>query len=318
MWRKSSSCHCLGILLISLSYSASAASPQGLAGSLQEQLEAQGWQSSTASDGSLIFTPPAARATEPAGGESAEEPRASYRLTDSLVESLEQQGWQMKKDASGNTIATPPASAAKKISAVTPASPNTNVTGSLLKELNRQGWQITRGADGSYTATHPAVTVTTGTSPSVQTPPDSSTTSIADSSIQPVQNESLAMQLDTVLRQSPAARFWRSSVGPDGSVILQPVAQPVDTTVEVAPAAACAGVAVPAAKGRLPITDSRGAAFVATRWLAGTELVDRALVGRVRTVPRAYMVSIVQREAPYGLLHQIAVRARDGHVLIID
>ena len=318
MWRKSSSRRFLGILLISYSYSASAASLQGLAGSLQEQLQAQGWQSTIASDGSLIFTPPASSATELMTGESAEEPRASYRLTDSLLDSLEQQGWQMKKDVAGNVIATPPASSTNKINSQAPVSPNTNVTGSLLRELNRQGWQIRRGEDGSYTATHPAVTVVPDIQAGTDEPRDGLTSESEQLRGYPKQPGSLATQLDAVLRQSPAARYWRSGVGPDGSVILQPVAQVADTMVEAAPAAACAGVAVPAAKGRLPLSDTGDAVFVATRWLAGTDLADQALVGRIRKVPRAFMISIVQREAPFGLLHQIAVRARDGHVLVID
>lgn len=310
MWRQMSTFNFFGVVLCLLSNMVLAASPDGVAESLQKALVEQGWQSTTASDGSRIFTPPDSSVGEALNRDAAETPRARPNLPDSLIEALDQQGWRMTKDAAGNTIVTPPELTSNEINTMdkAPVSENTSVSGSLLRELNRQGWSIRRGADGSYTATHPAVTVTTGSPSEASIYGNSAGTSISkEPSENSIPTDSLAKRLDRALRQSPAARYWQSNIGQDGSIILHPVARAVNIK----------NASTSGTKGMM-ISDESGAASVAMAWLAGTETPGLALIGKVRKVPRAYVVSIVARHEPHRLLHVIAVRARDGRVLVID
>ena len=314
MWRLSTNREYLGIVLCLFCYTVDATSQEGAVGGLQEALESQGWQSTTMPDGSRIFTRPGSTAVEPAQVVDTEPPRP---LSDSLLKSLQQQGWQTTTDAGGNTAIKPPAGVveAPPLETVVSAEADASVAGSLLEALNRQGWQITRGTDGSYSATHPAVSVVPKTSSGVGPARDVSTMDAVEPRVRPAPPASLAEQLDAALRRSPAARFWRSSAGPDGSVILEPLSQ---AAAESGSATACAGIGVPAAIVALPVSNPDDAGIVATRWLAATDMADVALVGRIRAVPRAFMVSIVRRAAPHTLLQQVAIRARDGHVVVVD
>jgi hypothetical protein len=55
---------------------------------------------------------------------------------------------------------------------------------------------------------------------------------------------------------------------------------------------------------------------IANEWLE-VNSQNGSQVGRIRKVLGVYLVSIVDRDAPYWLQHQVAVRAADGRLLPI-
>ena len=78
----------------------------------------------------------------------------------------------------------------------------------------------------------------------------------------------------------------------------------------------CPGVQTMASVS-LPLEDANTARAVANAWLDASGLPN-AEVGKIRKVLRLYLVSIVTRDRPHRLLHQLAIRSRDGHAILLD
>jgi hypothetical protein len=143
----------------------------------------------------------------------------------------------------------------------------------------------------------------------------------------------------SVLRQAPASprpgdsgkeksledlleqRGWRAERSVDGSLILRPR----ENGREVAPAS---GLEVSPAEGFVPAeVGERGIDLPVDQWrevkrIAGSWLNvfgdGEMVVGKIRKVLRVYVVSIVERDPPHRLRHQIAVNAADGRVVVLN
>ncbi len=253
-----------------------------LADSLARALRKQGWQEHADADGNVVYT----REPESAKPGPAED--------QALKQALEAKGWRVEWDAEHNMILHPPSAkkaGKEKSSATAPASkPNTALADSLARALRKQGWQEHADADGNVVYTR---------EPAAKPGPAE----------------------DQALKQALEAKGWKVEWDAEHNMILHPSAAKkgnASKSGQAALPAACKAVVYRAERLKPPVDNRHEAKAAADAWLADAGLSARAISGRVRKVLRVYLVSIVARHAPHRLMHQLAVRARDGGVILLD
>jgi hypothetical protein len=116
--------------------------------------------------------------------------------------------------------------------------------------------------------------------------------------------------MDETMQERLRDAGWRVKQAADGSLLLYP---PDSSIAGVTPCPGIpAGTEIP-----LPVDTAEKARRIAEKWLESVPL-DDATVGKIRNVVRVYMVSIVSPAPPYRLRNQIAIRKRDGTVVVVD
>ena len=159
--------------------------------------------------------------------------------------------------------------------------------------LRQAGWKVEKSDDGSLMLFPPA--------PAAAEPAHDSPPSPAKPDASPLE----PAQIDR-LRQAG----WKVEKSDDGGLMLFP---PRQNASRLRP---CPGETTDATID-LPVDGWQEARNIAQAWLRRFGPAD-ATVGRIRKVLKVYLVSIVGRRPPHRLHHQLAIRARDGAVILLE
>ncbi|MCG7872616.1 MAG: hypothetical protein N0C81_06820 [Candidatus Thiodiazotropha lotti] len=225
-------------------------------------------------------------------------------LSESLRESLQQQGWQEYTAADGSVIYHQPK---KEITTDIPS--GNRETAEIRKfgeALQNHGWQVEWDSDNTLTLI-PATT----TSPSAKSPDPTPQISTAPS-------EAMRSNLPSDLS---GFKYWNIERDQRGALLFHPV--DISALKEQTEAATniqqteCRIDQFQLASGSLPVDQWSEAQDVAKQWL-NTVGATGLQVGRIRKINRIYLVSIVGESAPYPLKHQLAIRASDASVVLIE
>ncbi|MBL3528863.1 MAG: hypothetical protein JMN27_14960 [gamma proteobacterium endosymbiont of Lamellibrachia anaximandri] len=221
---------------------------------------------------------------------------ADTGLTDSLKRSLKAQGWQEDQQEDGSVIyrQTPVQSESEN----TPLGTDGQQREQFGKALDGRGWQADWDPDGSLILRpqRSAAVQAVGTHPA---PTDSETDLIPD---------------------LPGFKYWRIEKGEDGAMLFHPLPKPPGTEVTTSNQTAverCEGYQFDTARVSLPVDQWPEANELAQKWLERSGL-HGLLVGKIRKILRIYLVSLVDDTSPYALKHQLAIRASDGHVMLLE
>ncbi|MCU7931630.1 MAG: hypothetical protein KZQ90_12580 [Candidatus Thiodiazotropha sp. (ex Codakia rugifera)] len=218
------------------------------------------------------------------------------QLSDSLRNSLQAQGWQEYQAADGSVIYHLPTIRAEAGNQdVSSTDEQRNQLGSALEQ---SGWQAEWSEDGSLILRPQA-----GNKP-----------------LETVKEPSPANTQVDVIPDLPGFDYWRIERDDDGSVRFHPVEiSPVTgaSNSDSAVLGQCEGYQLQLENVSLPIDEWSEITKLARDYLqlSGFQGLQ---VGRVRKVLRIYLVSLVEEVAPYRLVHQLAVRASDGKVMLLE
>ncbi len=217
-------------------------------------------------------------------------------LTDSLRQALETQGWQAEQAEDGSIIYRKPTASVK-------TGQNQSATRTLQRKdaqdtLKERGWQMEWSPAGNL----------------IMRPQDQ-----ADKAPEQTKPSAAGKPLDQ-MPDLPGFQYWRIEKQADGSLNFHPLAQ-----VPGAPSAAretitlarCEGSEIKDAAISLPVDTWVEAQALAQAWLyqAGA---PGLLVGKIRKVLGVYLISLVDDSPPYFLKHQLAIRASDGRVMLLE
>lgn len=211
-------------------------------------------------------------------GKPAEEPPLPLLNADARAR-LEKAGWRLEETADGSLLLTPPSGKADEAEQTDPME-------DFRRELQAAGWTTQRAEDGSLLL-FPS---TPGTERDTE----------EDSSV--VMSEELQERLRDA--------GWTVQQGAGGELLLYPPGKDGPAVP------ACPGVGT-TARVSLPVDSWEEATAIAQSWLE-TQPLENAAVGRIRKILRVHLVSIVNATRPHRLRHQIAIRNRDGAVIVLD
>lgn len=228
-------------------------------------------------------------------------------LADSLRNALQSQGWEEHQTEDGNMIYRRPTSSPKAENKA--ESTVDSQRARLAEALQERGWKVEWKQDGSLILRPKAEEQ----APTTTVPTATETTTTGSS-------EETQSQMDSI-PDLPGFRHWRIERGADGSMLFHPLKESESSETPVVESSVthrCEGYQMPATdKVSLPVDEWSEARELARLWLAESDL-EGAQVGKVRKVLRIYIVSIVESSAPYGLKHQLAIRASDGGVMLLE
>ncbi|HHB12928.1 MAG TPA: hypothetical protein ENK62_06995 [Chromatiales bacterium] len=242
-------------------------------------------------------------------------PARAAALADSLKQALEAQGWIATETPEG-TVYHPPGSGTGKAA----ASPTAQATDtSLEKALRARGWRVERAADGSLVLYPPSRQAQPGSrtaSPETQTslPPEAGglqhwrVQRTADGGWLFVPRSTGASAGGPASTSNPG----NGSSGDDAENAQQNNGSRTDLL------APCPGLKLSEVHVRLPVNTWSEAHNLGRAWVRAAGLDHKATVGRIREILRVYLVSIVTRERPHRLLHQLAIRRNDGSVIVLN
>jgi hypothetical protein len=224
------------------------------------------------------------------------------------------------------------------------AGTDTGLSESLRQALEAQGWRAEQAQDGSIIYRKPAAPISTGHSqPSTKSPqreavqdalkqrgwqmewspsgslilrPQGEAASVPEQSEAPA-----AVRSVEPIPDLPGFQYWRIEKQADGSVNFHPLGQVPDPS-QSAPKATlpgrCVGSDVRVARLSLPVNSWSEAKALAQAWLQQENLAQGLLIGKIRRVLGIYLVSLVDPTPPYFLKHQLAIRASDGRVMLLE
>ncbi|MEN8167954.1 MAG: hypothetical protein ABFR65_10825 [Pseudomonadota bacterium] len=224
---------------------------------------------------------------------------ADIGLSESLRQSLEAQGWQAEEADDGSLIYRKSSVSVKQ----EPAQPAMRTLGGedLKRALEERGWQMEWSSSGSL-----ILRPEQGS----QSQPDKPTGyAMPMTEMKPVDR----------LPEQPGFEYWRIERQDDGSLHFHPLAEvAVTSTHSQEPSLGrCEGAEVRQAAVPLPVDQWVEAKALAQGWLNNAGL-DDSQVGRIRKVLGVYLISLVDRSPPYHLMHQLAIRASDGRVILLE
>ncbi|MCG8485986.1 MAG: hypothetical protein MI756_00795 [Chromatiales bacterium] len=225
-------------------------------------------------------------------------------LGESLRKSLQQQGWQEYTAEDGSVIYHQP-----KKDAITDIPSGNRETGEIRKfgeALQGHGWQVEWDADNTLILIPATTTPSSAKSPN---PPQQNSTAPLD-----------AMTGDLPTDMS-GFEYWHIERDQRGALLFRPVdiatvKQQTEAATKIQPTE-CRIHQFQLTNGALPVDQWSEAQDVAKQWL-NTEGVTGLQVGRIRKINRIYLVSIVGESAPYPLKHQLAIRASDASVVLLE
>jgi len=227
---------------------------------------------------------------------------ASYDMNQLSIE-LEKRGWTVSKDENDSLILSPNVTAKetnKKASTEAEQWPQ------IQLRFSKAGWQAEREADGSLRLT-PTLEKTLSSTNKEQS---------TDSSIA----EDNANKSYLEMQQQLQEKGWDVNIDPDGSMILYPPKEASSSKPKP-----CSGIKSTATV-KLPVNTWQEAHDIAKSWLHSNAIskgnhqlhVQPASLGKIRKIINVYIISIVASKTPHTLLHQIAIRNRDGAVIILN
>ena len=279
-----------------------------------EHLRQAGWKIEEAPDGSLLLFP-----GKPANaGKEKTEPRTGETM-DKLQQQMEEAGWITRRTEDGSLLLFP-----RSLEPVEPAREQEKLPGidkQAKQSLRDSGWQIEEAEDGSLLLfpghrESPAATSAEAEADSMgqlqKRLEEAGSLLLFPVPPQPEagSNTIEGNLMDESMQERLRAAGWTVQQAADGSLLLFPPGTPADSLVP------CPG-AKTGASITLPVDSSQEARAVAEKWLKKQPLGD-ATVERIRDVVRVYVVSIVSSAPPHRLRHQIAIRKRDGSVILVD
>jgi len=201
-----------------------------------------------------------------------------------LRHKLEQTGWRVQRASDGSLLLFPDIAPPMKNFSDAPTTPLDR----LEQKLRAKGWKTRRDTDGSLILFPP-------TSMPVQEAPASPVP-------HPINGE---------MRKRLESRGWKIRDMKEGAIALLPPA-----ALEKSAPVPCSGYGV-AMKLLLPVANAREARLITQAWLKQTPWKDLS-VGKVRQVLKVFLVSLVSVDRPHLLRHQIAIRASDGRVILLN
>jgi hypothetical protein len=234
----------------------------------------------------------------------------------SFAEALAAAGWQVEVLVDGSLLLTPRANARPQAPDVTPGPAGEPDGG--WDALESFGWRVETDTDGATLLYPPSA----NQAPAAMPPPMPASTPRAQATPPqqgvapppetqaPSPRGALAQQLDTLL----AERGWRTQWEADGSLLLLPLGQ---TLPRVRPAAGVVPGAVTGGQVDLPLDTPAEVRSVAASWLAAIG-DPRLFPGQIYAVAEIYLVNILSSTPPHDLRHQIAIRATDGRVVVLN
>lgn len=198
-----------------------------------------------------------------------------------LEQALKDAGWDVQRDAEGSLILKP-----------AQASTTPDRWQQFQNKLNAAGWGTKRESDGTLLL-FPKGNISSK-EPAVSKQADTS--------------DRLSFQS---MQQELKKTGWKVSNNTDGSILLYPPGKSAKNTIMPSPGTA------PTVNVSLPVNNWQSAHNIAQGWLRQQNDFDIA-VGKIRKVLKVYIVSIVSGSSPYNLKHQIAIRSRDGAVIVLN
>jgi hypothetical protein len=217
-------------------------------------------------------------------------------LTESLRQALEAQGWQAEQAQDGSVIYRQPVAPHKE----DPAQPARKILqGEALQgSLKERGWQLEWNPSGSLIL-RPQGQI--GTTAERTKPP------------------AVGKPLDR-LPDMPGFEYWRIEKQTDGSWTFQPLTQAPAASVSTngtTTLGRCEGIQVKHAAVSLPVNTWGEAQTLAQAWLRDAGM-QGLLLGKIRRVLGIYLISLVADSTPHALKHQLAIRASDGRVILLE
>lgn len=217
-------------------------------------------------------------------------------LTESLRQALEAQGWQAEQAEDGSVIYRQPSAPNQQ----DPAQPTIEpLRGKALQDhLNKRGWQLQWNPSGSLILR-----------PQGQ----------VGKTLEQAKPAAVGEPLDR-LPDQPGFEYWRIEKQADGSWTFQPLAQTPAASVSTSGAAIlgrCEGIEIENAAVSLPVDAWSEAQMLAQAWLRDAG-IRGLLVGKIRRVLGIYLISLVEDSTPHSLKHQLAIRASDGRVILLE
>jgi len=313
----------------------------GLGEQLKAKLTAAGWRTHTEADGTVTLTQSVdevvmvevskANDTPNKPAPAAVEPPT---LATDLVASLGAAGWVTRAEADGSVILTQPvaessaadvqeapATEVQEVAAndITPppvATEPPSLAADLKARLGAAGWVTRTEADGSVVLTQP---IAESPAADVHEAPvtDVQEAAADESTVPAVVAEPPTLAADLEARVKAAG--WVTRTEADGSVILtQPVAEPL-AAVPMDAFSVCTGQS-PRDNGDLPAApiDTWAKARKVARAWRDQHLPNSVVVGLIRDLPHLYIASLVNNDEGRELQHLLAIRKRNGEVLVID
>ncbi len=234
-------------------------------------------------------------------------------VAESLKRALEAQGWVATETAQG-TVYHRRAEGAH----VAAPEPKGHRSGAGLEDaLRARGWSVDHAPDGSLLLYPP----------------------------RPTHDSGAAAKAGPEAAPSPGPgglRHWSVRRTPDGGWLFTPQAADATTATSHPSAkpdrarersrsaperatghtqgvtAPCPGLELTGTRVDLPVNTWSEARRLARAWVRAANLEKKATVGRIREILEVYLVSIVTRQPPYRLLHQLAIRRDDGHLIVLN
>ncbi|RDH87032.1 MAG: hypothetical protein DIZ78_05940 [endosymbiont of Escarpia spicata] len=221
---------------------------------------------------------------------------ADTGLSDSLKQSLKAQGWEEGQQEDGSVIyrQKPVQSEPQN----KPLGADGQQREQLGKALDGRGWQADWDPDGSL----------------VLRPQRPAAVQAAGTPLAPTESET------DLIPDLPGFEYWRIEKGEDGSMLFHPLSKPPGTKATISDQTAverCEGYQFDTARVSLPVDQWPEANELAQKWLERSGL-HGLLVGKIRRILRIYLVSLVEDTSPHALKHQLAIRASDGHVMLLE
>ena len=321
------------LLMVSLSLMTGNAVAQSSFSDFEQALRNAGWTVWRDADGSLILVPGNQNtADETAPNQDSASDDATPDQWQQLQNALQATGWKVEREADGSLLLIPPGlmpiapaapATAPAISESVPADiVTTDSMQDFRQKLEQAGWFVTTAPDGSLllyppgmfgqpetTMPVPAIPAFVPQVPVMQPPVMPATvpqTPVMQSPVIP------APAAQGPVPQAPVVPAKAEAAAESQSVTTEPASsQPASG--RQAPAAG----SLPRIDIALPVNSQQEAYDIASSWL-DSQQDSGATVGRIRKILRVYVVSIVTEETPHNLLQQIAIRASDGAVIVLN
>ena len=255
-----------------------------------------------------------------------------YGLGDpALGQTLVQAGWKVSRSSDGGMLLYPPqvksevggevvtATEVAKVSEAKEVGDSPVSTGDAAAgtapdwdRLRGLGWRVEQERDGSVLLYPPIPQAETVAKVNANVSEPELTRDAKVSEPEPML-EANASQPEQTLDALLRARGWRVERDVGGSLLLYPRDRPLEVTpspgVETAP--------VRDGDIALPVDSWTEANTIASAWLTAHGASDWR-VGKIRQIHQVYLISIVDSARPARLVHQIAVRAGNGTVVVLN
>lgn len=218
---------------------------------------------------------------------------------------LQDAGWSVEREADGSLILTPQSPSEKRVKQGTKAQ---DQWPQLKSELQAAGWSVSRDTDGSLILMPPEKT-TVVIEETVADEISSDETSTTETDTHKDSGDEI-LSFDS-MQQRLRDAGWSVINSPDGSILLYPPGESAPEKITPCPGTPTS------ANITLPVNTWLEAHAITQGWLNDHPTVQGS-VGKIRSILGIYLVSIVSKQAPHSLMHQIAIRNSDGTTILLN